>query len=42
MDDGSKDKTAELALSKYVAVHGSENIRLLKLAMNGGKGAAGS
>ncbi len=40
VDDGSKDSTAQIALSEYVAKAGSEHVRLLKLFKNGGKGAA--
>jgi dolichyl-phosphate beta-glucosyltransferase len=39
VDDGSKDKTSSVALS-YVAKHGADTIRLLKLKTNRGKGGA--
>lgn len=37
VDDGSDDGTSELAL-RYVAEHGTDKIRLLKLKENRGKG----
>lgn len=39
VDDGSKDKTAQVA-QKLVQAHGSDSVRLLKLFRNSGKGAA--
>ena len=39
VDDGSKDKTSEVAL-KYVKKYGSDKIRLLTLEKNAGKGGA--
>lgn len=36
VNDGSRDKTAEITLNEYVAVHGSEHVRLLDLFKNGG------
>ena len=40
VDDGSKDGTCDLVLSKYVKTYGSDLIRLNKLAKNVGKGGA--
>jgi len=39
VDDGSRDRTGEVALA-YVKRYGSDNIRLLQLGPNQGKGAA--
>lgn len=39
VDDGSKDKTSEVAL-QYVKKFGADTVRLLKLAKNQGKGGA--
>lgn len=39
VDDGSSDRTCEVALD-YVASHGTDNVRLLSLKLNRGKGGA--
>lgn len=39
VDDGSKDRTSEVALG-YVKQHGTDTVRLLRLAANQGKGGA--
>jgi len=39
VDDGSRDKTADVAMS-FVEKEGCEHVRLLKLVKNRGKGGA--
>lgn len=39
MDDGSRDRTAEIAV-QFTLVEGPDSVRLLKLHQNSGKGAA--
>jgi len=40
VNDGSKDGTADLVQSAYVAKLGADRFRLLRLARNNGKGGA--
>ena len=40
VDDGSRDRTCDLVLDKYVKRYGTDSIRLNKLAKNVGKGGA--
>lgn len=40
VDDGSRDRTADLVRERYSRVHGTDRVRVLQLSRNRGKGGA--